>query len=96
MPMPEEPIKINFVIKLGFWKVGKAKELAARIDLIYERIKAATGKGLDYQYFKRPWKTDMTVSVRGYPDTVRRFLYELRIVTETMGLKVSPEDWWKI
>ena len=36
--MPEKPTKINFVIKLGFWKVGKAKELAARIDLIHERM----------------------------------------------------------
>ena len=94
--MSKEPIKINFIIKLGLWKADKANELALRMNLIYQKIKADTGETLNIDYHKRPWTATLNVNVEGYPETIRRFVNELRTTTETMGLKVSPENWWKI
>ncbi len=89
-------IKVDFQINLGLRKIGKAKELGARIEHVSEQAKAATGEGLNLSYFKQPWGLNIRVSVEGYLKTVRFFISQLRVEIEKMGLKVVPENWYEI
>jgi len=89
-------VHVAVIIKLGIRKVGKARELAAKIDHACERIRAQTGENLAVEYFKRPWKSEMSLSVEGNPKTVRLFLSEIRMHIETMGLRTIPENFHEI
>ena len=47
-------VKVDVTFKLGIRKVGRARELVAKIDHSYEQVKAQTGKKFVIKYFKRP------------------------------------------
>ena len=87
-------VKVNFIVNFGFMKVNKIEDFIRQANNIHSKIKGEMGRGLNIEYIKKPWRLKLNIEVEGDRDVVKEFLKQLKL--HTVGLDVSPKNWYDI